>query len=172
MKRGETDIIATIAVAADGTDLVLFGRTCMTPVAEEVAARTGLEIVDRRRSASAPPTRPRWRASGSTRSGWPPRRATSYTGKSTRQLKTAWTEAWQRGDGPAPLGSPVQQLLARDSIVSSFEHGVRPVMGSAAGQAISLVTAERSVASVVEKLRREMADAVEAFAALAGLPAG
>jgi hypothetical protein len=52
MKRGENDIVATIAaacrraVAADGTDLVLFGCTCMTPVAGEVAARTGLEILD------------------------------------------------------------------------------------------------------------------------------
>jgi allantoin racemase len=52
MKRGDNDIVATIvaacrrAVAADGTDLVLFGCTCMTPVAEEVAARTGLSILD------------------------------------------------------------------------------------------------------------------------------
>ncbi len=94
-------------------------------------------------------------------------KTTSYTGKPTRQLKTAWTEAWQRPDAPGALSSPVQQLLARDSIVSSFEHGVTPVMGSAAGQAISLVTAERSVASVVDRLRREMADAVEAIASLA-----
>lgn len=52
MKRGENDIVSTIvaatrrAVAADGTDLVLFGCTCMTPVAEEVARRTGFEILD------------------------------------------------------------------------------------------------------------------------------
>lgn len=52
MKRGESDVVAMIvaacrrAVAVDGTDLVLFGCTCMTPVAAEVAAHTGFEIVD------------------------------------------------------------------------------------------------------------------------------
>jgi allantoin racemase len=52
MRRNESDIVATIvaacrrAAAVDGTDLVLFGCTCMTPVADEVAAHTGLEILD------------------------------------------------------------------------------------------------------------------------------
>lgn len=60
----------------------------------------------------------------------------------------------------ATLGSPVQRLLARDSVVSAFEHGVGPVLGSAAGQAVGLVTAERSVASVVDRLRAEMVAAL------------
>lgn len=93
-------------------------------------------------------------------------KTTSYTGKSTRQLKTAWTESWQRADAPPSLGSPVQQLLSRDSIVSSFEHQVTAVMGSAAGQAVSLVTAQRSVASVMDELRAGMADAVIAISEL------
>ncbi len=52
MRRGESEIVATIvaacrlAAAADGTDLVLFGCTCMTPVAAEVTEQTGLDILD------------------------------------------------------------------------------------------------------------------------------
>lgn len=52
MARGETDVVAAItracreAVRRDGTDLVIFGCTCMTPVADEVARRAGVEIVD------------------------------------------------------------------------------------------------------------------------------
>ena len=93
-------------------------------------------------------------------------RTTSYTGKPTRQLRTAWTAAWDRPGAPAALGSPVQQLLARDPVVSAFEHGVADVMGSAAGQAVGLVTAQRSVASVMDDLRAEMADAITEIAEL------
>ncbi|WBB98918.1 MULTISPECIES: nitronate monooxygenase [unclassified Solwaraspora] len=94
-------------------------------------------------------------------------KTTSYTGKPTRQLTTAWTRAWQQPPAPAPLASPVQQLLARDAVVSSFEHQVTPVMGSAAGQAVGLVDRVRSVASVLDDLRTGMADAVGDIAALA-----
>lgn len=93
-------------------------------------------------------------------------KTTSYTGKPTRQLRTAWTEAWVGRDAPATLDSPVQQLLARDAIVSAFEHHVGSVMGSAAGQAVSLITAERTVAAVMDTLRSEMVDAMEALSSL------
>lgn len=52
MGRGETDVVAAITEAclraadADGTDLIFFGCTCMTPVVEEVGHRTGIEILD------------------------------------------------------------------------------------------------------------------------------
>ncbi|MER5458000.1 aspartate/glutamate racemase family protein [Micromonospora sp. NPDC002389] len=52
MGRGEDDVVAAItracldAAQRDGTDLILFGCTCMTPVSAEVARRAGIEIVD------------------------------------------------------------------------------------------------------------------------------
>ncbi|MFV2096073.1 aspartate/glutamate racemase family protein [Micromonospora sp. LOL_014] len=52
MARGETDVVDAISAAClraadrDGTDLILFGCTCMTPVAAEVAGRVGIEIGD------------------------------------------------------------------------------------------------------------------------------
>ncbi|WP_217705958.1 nitronate monooxygenase [Verrucosispora sp. NA02020] len=94
-------------------------------------------------------------------------KTTSYTGKPTRQLTTAWTLAWRTPEAPPSLPSPVQQVLARDTVVSAFEHQVTPVMGSAAGQAVGLVTGTRSVAAVLDDLRMQMADAVEAVTRLA-----
>jgi NAD(P)H-dependent flavin oxidoreductase YrpB (nitropropane dioxygenase family) len=94
-------------------------------------------------------------------------KTTAYTGKPTRQLTTAWTRAWRRPDAPAPLESPVQQLLARDPVVSAFEHGVTAAMGSAAGQAVGLVHAQRSVAAVMDDLRAGLADGIAALADLA-----
>ncbi|MFI7075860.1 NAD(P)H-dependent flavin oxidoreductase [Micromonospora sp. NPDC049903] len=93
-------------------------------------------------------------------------KTTSYTGKPTRQLTTVWTQAWRTPEAPPSLPSPVQQVLARDTVVSAFEHQVTPVMGSAAGQAVGLVTGTRSVAAVLDDLRMQMADAVEAVTRL------
>ena len=33
------------------------------------------------------------------------------TGKPARQLRTAWTEAWERADTPEPLPMPLQGIL-------------------------------------------------------------
>ncbi len=38
-------------------------------------------------------------------------RSRSRTGKHARQLKTAWTEEWDRPDTPDPLGMPLQPIL-------------------------------------------------------------
>ncbi|MGH8972293.1 MAG: nitronate monooxygenase, partial [Acidimicrobiia bacterium] len=38
-------------------------------------------------------------------------RSRSLTGKPARQLRSAWTEAWERPDSPGPLPMPLQPLL-------------------------------------------------------------
>lgn len=42
-------------------------------------------------------------------------RSRSLTGKPARMLRTAWTDAWDQDDSPAPLGMPLQSALVRDS---------------------------------------------------------
>ena len=64
----------------------------------------------------APDRRGRHAARGARRTCSPPRRATpsargSMTGKPARQLRTKWTEAWERPDAPEPLPMPLQGLL-------------------------------------------------------------
>ena len=38
-------------------------------------------------------------------------RSRSMTGKPARQLRTAWTEAWERDDAPDPLPMPLQGIV-------------------------------------------------------------
>ena len=37
------------------------------------------------------------------------------TGKPARQLRTAWTDAWERDDSPGPLPMPLQGIAAPGS---------------------------------------------------------
>jgi NAD(P)H-dependent flavin oxidoreductase YrpB (nitropropane dioxygenase family) len=39
------------------------------------------------------------------------------TGKPARMLRTAWTDEWDRPEGPDPLGMPLQTALITDSQV-------------------------------------------------------
>src|SRR5205085_1635002 len=39
-------------------------------------------------------------------------RSKSRTGKYTRQLQSAWTDAWQAPDSPEPLPMPLQSVLS------------------------------------------------------------
>ena len=93
----------------------------------------------------------------------------AITGKPTRQLRTAWTEAWLRPDAPAPLPSPVQQVLSRDAIVSAFQHESPAFMGSAAGQAIDYIHEQEPVRAIVERLTGETRPALPRLSRLPAL---
>jgi NAD(P)H-dependent flavin oxidoreductase YrpB (nitropropane dioxygenase family) len=85
----------------------------------------------------------------------------AVTGKPTRQLRTEWTESWLRPGAPTPLPSPVQQMLARDPIVSAFQHDRAAFMGSAAGQAVSYISTQEPVKAIIERLAAETSDALD-----------
>ena len=60
-------------------------------------------------------------------------RSRSRTGKPTRQLQSAWTDAWSGAGSPAPLPMPVQGLLSRpvmdkiDHLATKARRGSRPI---------------------------------------------
>jgi NAD(P)H-dependent flavin oxidoreductase YrpB (nitropropane dioxygenase family) len=43
-------------------------------------------------------------------------RSRSRTGKPARQLKTAWTEEWEKPENPKPLGMPLQPVLVDQAL--------------------------------------------------------
>lgn len=88
------------------------------------------------------------------------------TGKPTRHLLTGFIEAWQEEDSPEPLPSPVQQILVRDALVSAGEHRIETAMGTAAGQVVGLINAERSAESVVFDLVAGMARTFDEVSAI------
>ena len=76
-------------------------------------------------------------------------RSRAMTGKPARQLRTAWTEAWEQEDGPAPLPMPLQGLLYapaahRFSRVQNME-----LSGSPVGQIVGSMNKVRPAKDIV-----------------------
>ena len=98
-------------------------------------------------------------------------RSRSRTGKPTRQLRSAWTDAWHAANAPDPLPMPLQGLLSRpalakvDKLAESGHAGAKELATYYVGQAVGLMEAEQSVRSVVYDFMQDYADAVERLSA-------
>lgn len=77
------------------------------------------------------------------------------SGKTLRQIRTAWTEEWAAADAPMPLKMPLQDILVGDLLGAIDEHQVEPLMHSPAGQSIAYFNEVRSVAEVMQTLVHE-----------------
>jgi len=87
----------------------------------------------------------------------------SISGKTNRQIVTAYTEEWAAPSAPVPLKMPYHDILVGDLQGAIREHRVEPLMGSAAGQGIGWFKQETTVAEVMQRL---VADAEAALQAL------
>ena len=98
-------------------------------------------------------------------------RSRGRTGKPTRQLRSAWTDAWTREDAPKPLPMPLQGLLSRpafakiDSLAANGHEGAKELASYYVGQAVGLMNQEMSAPSVVEAFKVDYVSAVERLSA-------
>lgn len=98
-------------------------------------------------------------------------RSRSRTGKPTRQLKSAWSDAWGAKDAPDPLPMPTQGLLSRppmakvDKLAAGGHKGAKELAAYFVGQAVGIMNAEQSARSVVADFKRDFAEAVERLSA-------
>lgn len=81
-------------------------------------------------------------------------RSRSLTGKPARQLRTAWTEAWEDPNNPDPLGMPLQYLLTSEAQHRIRVSGKEELLGMPVGQIIGSVGEVRPVAEVMQSLVR------------------
>jgi NAD(P)H-dependent flavin oxidoreductase YrpB (nitropropane dioxygenase family) len=88
----------------------------------------------------------------------------SESGKTFRQIRSAWSDEWEAEGAPEPLKMPYQDVLVGDLLGAIDEHGVEPLLHSGAGQGIGYATGVRPVAEVVSTL------VAEAETALGQLP--
>lgn len=97
-------------------------------------------------------------------------RSRSRTGKTSRQLKSAWTEAWEQG-GPPPLPMPLQSLLTEPALdkVAKLAEGGHEGAGDLAtywvGQGVGLMTQAMSAGAVVQAFKEDYIAAAERLAA-------
>ncbi|GAC1610217.1 MAG: nitronate monooxygenase family protein [Mycobacteriales bacterium] len=90
-------------------------------------------------------------------------RSRAYTGKPARQLRTAWTEAWDDPDNPQPLGMPLQYMLCAEAQDRIRRSGKEELMGTPIGQLVGSFAEVRTVAEVITTLREEYERTVAAL---------
>jgi len=89
------------------------------------------------------------------------------TGKPARQLKSAWTDAWEAPGSPGPLPMPLQGLIsepAMQRVNRAAEAGnqeARALVSYFVGQGVGLIDSVRSSRQVVADFMEEFAEALE-----------
>ena len=95
-------------------------------------------------------------------------RVRSRTGKPARQLRSAWTEAWERSpDSPGALPMPLMSLVsenalrAADRAAAAGNDKAREMVTYFVGQGVGLIDSVRSAGQVVQEFKEEFLEAVE-----------
>lgn len=96
-------------------------------------------------------------------------RSRSLTGKPARQLRSAWTDEWDRTDGPGPLGMPMQSLLVAQARARIDRASYRTGSGAEklanyfVGQIVGSMNETKPAAQVVFDMIDEFIESVQAL---------
>ncbi len=93
-------------------------------------------------------------------------RSRSLTGKPARQLRSAWTDAWEDPANPKPLPMPLQPRLVREAQarISRTAHkskGAAELANYFVGQIVGSMNHVKSVRTVMQELVTEYADTLD-----------
>jgi len=102
-------------------------------------------------------------------------RVKTRTGKPARQLRSAWTEAWERSpDTPGALPMPLMSLVSEPAlraVEKAAQNGnpkAREMVTYFVGQGVGLIDQVRSAGQVVQAFKEEFLEAVEHVNSLLG----
>jgi NAD(P)H-dependent flavin oxidoreductase YrpB (nitropropane dioxygenase family) len=99
-------------------------------------------------------------------------RSRCRTGKYSRQLRSAWTDAWEAADSPSPLPMPFQSLLSEPALraaqraAQTGNREARDLVTYFVGQGVGLVDSIKSSRVVVQEFMQEFAEAMDDMGAL------
>jgi NAD(P)H-dependent flavin oxidoreductase YrpB (nitropropane dioxygenase family) len=94
-------------------------------------------------------------------------RSKARTGKPSRQLRSAWHEAWEGPESPGSLPLPLMSILSSpafasiDKAADAGHAGARELVSYWVGQGVGLVDSVKSAEQVVQEFMADYADAVE-----------
>ena len=94
-------------------------------------------------------------------------RSKSRTGKHSRQLQSAWTDAWESKDAPEPLPMPLQTMVGEPALAivskqATLGHeGAKKLDTYWVGQGIGLVNETISAGQTVQKFKEEFIEGYE-----------
>lgn len=89
------------------------------------------------------------------------------SGKTLRQIRTAWTDEWSKSDAPVPLRMPYQDILVGDLLGAIDEHQIQPLMHSPAGQSIAYFERVQTVAEIMDAITQEGMASIKALSEFA-----
>ncbi len=92
----------------------------------------------------------------------------SESGKTFRQLRSAWSDEWATPDAPRPLAMPFQDVLVGDLLGAIDDHEIEPLMHYAVGQGVAWIRERRTVAELYAALVAETHAALAALRNIAG----
>jgi NAD(P)H-dependent flavin oxidoreductase YrpB (nitropropane dioxygenase family) len=94
-------------------------------------------------------------------------RSTYRTGKPSRQLKSAWTEAWEGSESPGKLEMPMMGMISGpafaqiDKAVQGGNAEANDLVSYWVGQGVGLIDSVTSAGSVVQTFKEEFLQATE-----------
>jgi NAD(P)H-dependent flavin oxidoreductase YrpB (nitropropane dioxygenase family) len=97
-------------------------------------------------------------------------RSRVISGKPARQLRTAWTEAWQAADSPGFLPMPLQWMATAEAQTRMHRYahlghaGAKELVGSPVGQIVGRMNAVRPTREVIREMVEEYVDTVARMA--------
>jgi NAD(P)H-dependent flavin oxidoreductase YrpB (nitropropane dioxygenase family) len=88
-------------------------------------------------------------------------RSRCLSGKPARQLRTGWTDAWDREDCPGTLPMPLQYMLTADAQRRIAKAQTAELIGIPVGQIVGTMRNVRPVKDVIFEMVEEFVDASE-----------
>jgi NAD(P)H-dependent flavin oxidoreductase YrpB (nitropropane dioxygenase family) len=101
-------------------------------------------------------------------------RSRGRTGKPSRQLVSAWTDAWESGSSPAALPMPLQSYLSEpalrrvDELAAKGDAGAQDLATYWVGQGVGLMNAVKPARQVVLEMAEDFLDAADRLARAVG----
>jgi NAD(P)H-dependent flavin oxidoreductase YrpB (nitropropane dioxygenase family) len=100
-------------------------------------------------------------------------RSRAMSGKTARQLRSAWSDAWEGADSPGTLPMPLQYVLterAFQQATKAAESGIQSaaaLVSGAIGQGVGLMDTVQPCRAVVQEFMEDFAEALERMRQLA-----
>ncbi len=94
-------------------------------------------------------------------------RSKGRTGKPSRQLRSSWTDAWEKPGSPSPLPMPYQSLISEGALraiersAAAGNPAARELVTYFVGQGVGLIDSVKSARQVVEEFKLDFADALD-----------